>query len=280
MRIGRLPPTRSALVGIGIAAVVVLAILGLVIMLSGDSGGGDDAAPTTSAGPDETTGAVLDGGAVVGSGTIITETRTMGVFTGIVVAGEGEVILIQSPQPLVTLRTDDNLVQLITTDVVDGTLFIDTAERVADIDPTTGVRFEIATPNVELIAITGAGSIRATDVSTGELTITLSGAGSIDVSGVTAAELRVEATGAGLVTISGEADTQEILMEGTAGYRAGDLQSRVATVDTNTVSDVILWVTELLDASLRGVGSLSYYGTPEVVSAITGGGAFRALGEK
>lgn len=264
------------LAGVGILVVLALGVFGLIRLLDDDPATGVGPGPVGPVGPQESIGPQTTDDAVVGSGTIISESRTVPEFTGVVIAGEGNVVLVQTDQPSVTLRTDDNLIPLVTTEVRDGILSIDTADGVEDIDPTDGVRFEIGTPDISRVGIEGAGSIALDGVRAAELAIVMEGAGSIEVSGVEATRLVVDAIGAGLVTVSGTVQVQEVIVDGTVGYQAGELESVSATVETNSVSDVVVWVTQDLEYLVRGIGNFSYFGEPE----ISGSGSARSLGAR
>ena len=104
----------------------------------------------------------------------------------------------------------------------------------------------------------------------------MEGAGTIEIDGLEATRLVVNASGAGLMSVAGTVEVQEVMVDGTVGYQAGNLQSASAVVETNTVSDVVVWVTADLDYLVRGVGGFSYFGVPEV----SGSGSARALGAK
>lgn len=266
--------------GVGILIVLVLAVFGLVALLDDDPETGVGPGPVGPIGPQGSIGPQGTDAAVVGSGTIVSETRTVPDFAGVVIAGEGNVVLVQADQPSVTLRTDDNLASLVTTEVRDGLLYIDRAAGVSDIDPSDGVRLEISSPAIRQVGITGGGSITVDGIVTNELLILMHGAGSIEVAGIDATRLVVDGNGAGLMTVAGVVETQDVFISGTVGYQAGDLASSSATVETNSVSDVVVWVTDELDYLVRGIGDFAYFGSPTITSEVTGAGAVTVLGPK
>jgi len=268
------------LTGVGILVVLALVVFGLIMLLNDDPETGVGPDPAGSVGSQESIGPQTADDAVVGSGTIITESRTVPEFAGVVIAGEGNVVLVQADQPMVTLRTDDNLVSLVTTEVRDGLLYIDRAVGVSDIDPSDGVRLEIASPAVRQVGITGSGSIRLDGLVTDELLIVMTGAGSIELTGIDATRLRVDGNGAGLMRVAGVVETQEVFVSGTVGYQAGDLASTSATVETNSVSDVVVWVIDDLEYLVRGIGDFAYFGSPAITSEVSGAGAVTQLGPK
>jgi hypothetical protein len=260
--------------------VIALAVVGMIALLSDDPDPGVGPGPVGPVGPQESIAPQDGDDAVVGSGTVVVESRTVPEFTGVVIAGEGSVVLVQADQPSLILRTDDNLVPLVTTDVRDGTLYIDRVDGVSDIDPTAGVRLEIAAPDIRLVGITGAGSIEVDGLVAEELSILMDGAGSMNLAAIEATTLVVNGSGAGLMTVAGTVVTQEVFVSGTVGYQAGDLASDSAIVETNSVSNVVVWAADSLEYLVRGLGNLAYYGNPAVTSEVTGAGAVTALGPK
>jgi hypothetical protein len=75
-------------------------------------------------------------------------------------------------------------------------------------------------------------------------------------------------------------DAQDVTISGMGDYQAGDLQSREADFRISGMGNSTIWVTESLDVSISGAGSLEYYGEPHVSTSGTGLGDVDSLGEK
>lgn len=214
---------------------------------------------------------------ILGSGVVVTEIREVGSFDGITISGEGTVVVVQADVPSVTVRSDDNLLPLITTEVSGSTLFLGKAPNAPDLDPTDGVHVQIDAPFVSAIGITGAGSISVSDLTAERLLIRLAGTGNIDVTGLDATMLNVDGSGVGSITVAGRTNSQVVMVAGTVAYRSAELESVVADIDTNSLATLVVRVREELDITLRGIGGVEYYGSPTVTSEITGSGQIQAL---
>jgi hypothetical protein len=219
-----------------------------------------------------------DGDEVNGSGTIEMETRQVGDFDEIILAGEGLVVVTVGPETSLSVTTDDNLLGYIETTVQGGVLEIATEQGI-DIDPTESVRYEVSTPAVEKLMLTGAGDFELAAVTADRFAVVLSGAGDVRVGELTATDLQVDITGAGSVEVAGEVTSQTVNLPGAGSYEAAELKSSQAAVSTSGVGSATVWVTDELDARVTGVGSIDYYGSPSVSSSVTGIGSINGRGD-
>ncbi len=219
-----------------------------------------------------------DGDDVAGSGTIVTESRNIGDFHEIRLAGEGTVVVTEGPAPSLTVMTDDNLHTHIETSVKGGALEIVT-ERGIDIDPTDSVRYEVTAPNIDKLTLTGAGDFEMSNAEADRFAVLLSGAGDIRIGDLVANELDVAITGAGDVVVAGEVTKLSVTLPGVGSYEGADLRSADATVTSSGVGSATVWATDELDASVTGVGSIDYYGSPRVTSSVTGIGSINSRGD-
>ena len=213
-----------------------------------------------------------------GSGTIQTETRQVGDFDEIILAGEGLVVVSVGPEPALNVTTDANLLGHIETTVRGGVLEIATEQGI-DIEPTDSVRYEVTTSAVKKLTLTGAGDFEMSAVTADRFSVVLSGAGDVRITKLIADELQVDLTGAGSVAIAGEVASQTVHLPGAGSYEAADLKSSTATISTSGVGSATVWVTDELDARVTGVGSIDYYGSPSVTSSVTGIGSISSRGE-
>ncbi len=222
----------------------------------------------------------IDGNAdaVRGSGTIVTEERSIDAFDHITLAGEGEVIVVQGPDAALTIETDDNLLPLIDTTVSGTTLEIATKPGV-DLDPTSSIVYRVDTPDVSGLTLTGAGSLRLDECDAETFSIALSGAGDISIGALTATNLDVTISGAGSVVVAGEVTSQAVNTTGAGDYNGRHLQSSEATVTSSGVGSATVWVTDTLDANVSGVGSVEYFGSPQVTESVSGVGSINDRGD-
>ncbi len=214
---------------------------------------------------------------VPGSGTIVTESRSVPAFDRIALAGEGEVVVVAGDEPSLTVETDGNLLGHIETAVAGRTLEIAT-ERGIDIAPSRGVVYRVTTPSVTGVTLSGAGSVALGRWAADEFSVVLSGAGDVSIERLDARSLDVVIAGAGRVEVAGRVETQHVTLPGAGSYEAAGLESDHASVSASGVGSAVLQVASDLDANVSGAGSIDYYGSPRVAVSVTGTGTITQLG--
>jgi len=156
----------------GLAAVVVLAVIGLVLVIGGIGSPG--------------TGAQ-------GSGIAATQARTVGQFSGLDLAGSSPVTVVVGAPQSVVVHADSNLLGDVTTRVVSGTLVIGTTGSFTAHSPMS---VEVRVPALTALHLSGSGLMSVTGIKTPALTVTLSGSGLLTATG-TATRLDVTLDGSG-----------------------------------------------------------------------------------
>ena len=188
---------------------------------------------------------------VVGSGVAASETRELAPFSSVDLAGVNDVTIGVGSEQLVTVRADDNLLDLVTTEVRGGVLVID---QTGSFDTVAPMIVEITIPAVDEIRLSGSGAIAVDGHDLRTLSVALPGTGAIRAAG-TVAMLDVDVAG------TGEADL-------------GELVAQNATVAMSGTGAVLVHVTGTLTAKVSGTGSVVYTGDPDqVYREITGTGA-------
>lgn len=235
--------------------------------------------PGESVGPQEPVGPGGDGeDGVRGSGEIVTEERSVTGFRRVELLGEGSVVITVGDDESLTVRTDDKLLELVETAVVDGTLEIRTSEGV-DIAPSDSVVYSIGIVDLTGVRISGAGSVEVGQWPTGTATVAVDGVGAVRIGDLASTEFIVEFGGVGTVSVAGTTDGQDVVVSGVGDYDAGDLESRTATVTASGTSSATVWVTESLVVEVGDTATVSYYGRPDVTQEVTGLGNLTPLGD-
>jgi len=212
-----------------------------------------------------------------GSGSRITEERSVHGFDRVSLTGFGEVSIEQGDEESLTVRTDDNIMPYIETEVKNGTLFLGLTEH-HSYDPTDGIKFDLVVKNLNQLEISGAGVVHADDIETGKLRVTLSGAGSLEFANLVADQLVLRLDGAGSAVMAGKVRDQDVTISGVGQYHAPRLESKTAVFEMSGVGSASLWVTENLDLELSSLGSVTYYGNPHVSQNISGLGKVTSMG--
>jgi hypothetical protein len=216
------------------------------------------------------------GQALKGSGTVVDESRAVSGFTAVDLSGAGVLRISQGNVETLTVRTDDNLQPLITTEVRNGTLVIaiDTRDHPHGIAPTTLV-YDLIVNSLQALSVSGAARVEGQTLSSGDLHLDISGAAQVHFDVLQAKTLRVTSAGGSAFTLAGTVDTQEVEIAGAGEYQAKALASRIADIRITGAAHATIQVTESLDASIEGTGVIEYAGSPTVNQHITGLGVIR-----
>lgn len=249
--------------------------LGLMLVLvlvgelacDGGGGGGGGANPNTT---------------VVGSGNIVEETRSVtGATGGVVLSGVADLTIEQGAPEELVLRTDDNLMAYILTDVRGGILEI-RKDPTVSLQPSrlqgTGIEANLTLSSIDSIfsiTLSGVGGITVTDtLTTTRLELTTSGIGGIDIFNLDAQTLVVLISGIGGISVdAGQVDDQLITLIGFIGdYDAGNLSSETVDVEIAGGNSATVRVSTTLNAHITGSGSVFYHGSPVVTRTGNGSG--------
>ncbi len=185
-----------------------------------------------------------DGGEViVGSGNLVTESRSVQGFSGVAASGAGLVTIEHTGTESLTITADDNILPHLTSEVAGDLLLLGIEDDV-----------QISTDDPPLYEVT----VRELDE------ILVAGAIGVEASGIDAARFDVAAAGASAVTAAGRADHQFVSLAGACAYQAEGLESRIATVALDGASVAVVRVSERLEGTVTGPSVLEYYGNPVV----------------
>ena len=213
-----------------------------------------------------------------GSRTLITETRDVSGFTRVEVSGGGTLDIIQDGTESLTVETDDNVMQYITSDVRGGTLYLGMDFGMRSFLPSK-LHFTLHVKDLGGINTSGSWDVVAASIQTGSLTIVISGSGKVTINALTADHLDITASGSSELDMAGKVNSQAISISGSGKYLAGNLQSTTANIGISGSGNVTVWATETLTAHVSGSGNVSYYGNPQVSFDQSGSGNIHNLGE-
>ncbi|HKB94069.1 MAG TPA: head GIN domain-containing protein [Gaiellaceae bacterium] len=177
-----------------------------------------------------------------GSGHVVSVSRGVSGFTRIDFEGTGTVTVSVGKSAGLTMRGEDNILPLITTDVIDGELVISSKRSYST---HRGLDIRISTPALGAVKLGGTGAFVARGIRATDFTVDLQGTSTLVLAG-TAGRLDADVSGVG------SADLRE-------------LATRDAHVKLSGTGSVLVNVAETLDASVDGVGSILYSGHPRRV---------------
>jgi len=188
-----------------------------------------------------------------GSGTVKTETRTVGAFTGIDIAVPGKVVIERTGAAGLSVTADDNLLPLFTSEVKDGTLYLAVAKDKS---------FQGRLP-VYQIGVAALGDVR------------VRGSGDVTATQLDGAALSVISSGSSEVRLAGRADSLTLSVAGSGGVDASQLLANQAKVVVSGSGNATVNASDSLDAQVSGSGEVRYLGSPKLTKDIKGSGSVK-----
>jgi hypothetical protein len=204
------------------------------------------------------------GGAVKGSGRVVTSEVDVRGFSGVTFAAFGNLFVEVGSTEELRIEVDDNLVSYFETDVDNKMLTIKVKEG-ANLEPSDEVNFYLTVKELDTIVLTGAGKVETAGLRAEQFSVDLSGAGDLTMAGLTADSLQVDITGAGSLEIqSGYVEDQTVTISGVGDYKAEKLQSGSASLDISGAGSATVWAVKELAVKGSGVGKVEYVGNPRL----------------
>lgn len=180
------------------------------------------------------------------------QVRSVAPFKGISVRGPVSLTVEAGKSYSLKVYGAPRFVERVTSEVVDGELRLDMKDsKHNSIDIDSGDRVVVTLPALQTFKGEGAGVMRLTNVRGERLDVNYRGAGRLAIDGEVR-ELRLRAQGVG------EVDTKALL-------------ARDADVSFEGIGSVNIYAKDRLNANVRGMGNLTYYGNPRVVSKSVSG---------
>lgn len=193
--------------------------------------------------------AILAAGCTVGSGDVITESRDVSGFDEIVLMTSGDVVVEVTGSESLEIEADDNVMSLLTSEVVNGRLELGSS---GSFSTTRGITYTITAS--ELVGVT------------------ISGSGNIDVSGVDTDSFQATVTGSGNIDPSGSSTSLEVTISGSGEFSGDDLESAIGDVTVSGSGEAVVNVTDNLVVRITGSGDVRYMGDPTIDQDISGSG--------
>jgi hypothetical protein len=192
-------------------------------------------------------------GSVSGSGTVVTEPRTVSGVSAVSLSGSGKLIIEQTGVESLTVTTDDNLLPYIRTEMRGKRLEIGSTDSMTNLRPTRDVVFKLAVKSLEGLDVSGSGRV--------------------DARGLNPDRLTVEISGSGEVLSQGAYNDLNLAISGSGSYQGDQMTGRRANVRISGSGSAVIAASERLNADVSGSGSVEYIGDPHVTQRVSGSGS-------
>ena len=254
---------------------------------------------------------------LTGSGKIVSSNRPVSSFTRLVFDAPGDLTLTQNGKESLSIEGDDNLLEYIKSEVVNGELHIYVAPEAVMMEPSKTIRYSLNVKNLSQVTLNGSGKISAGIFKSDEFGLKLNGSGGIafgslnvktldfnldgsgalgvqklnaksitlgtngsgntQISDIRAEALQVNLNGSGEYDLQGKITRQNAQILGSGKYDAHSLESAQAEISVNGSGHAQVWAADEINASILGSGSIAYVGSPKMTQKIAGSGSIYPL---
>lgn len=190
---------------------------------------------------------------LVGSGNSVTEDRAVSGINAVSLLNSGKLIVQYGTTESLSITADDNILPLLTSDVVNGHLTLSSKPNTS-ISTRSGIVYLLTVKNLQAIEVAGSGDAIVSAVNGNDLNATVTGSGSL--------------------TVDGAIKRQTVTLTGSGDYNGTNLSSHQASVTCSGSGSATVKVSESLKVHITGSGSVGYIGDPQITEkVVTGSGA-------
>ncbi len=212
--------------------------------------------------------------ATEGSGRLVTETRTVGDFSGVALRGSMNLVLSQGDKTSVTVRVADNLLPLLETTVEGNRLEIGW-KKGQNIYRTGPVTVTVVTPRLDALSVAGSGDVELGSFSTPSLKLSVAGSGNARLAQLKTDDLGISISGSGDVRGRGQAAKLNISIAGSGDVRLDDLKADEVSVRIAGSGNAEVHASKTLAVSIAGSGDVLYSGDATVSRSVAGSGSVK-----
>ena len=171
--------------------------------------------------------------------------------------------LIQDDRESLTLEDDDGQLAEVEVAMDGGIVRIRSKNRSTNWKKS--VKGVLHTKRIESIHLAGTGTIRSDSIRAESLRATISGSGKIRFRRLDAKDVKIVVSGAGTVDLgSGRVEELGVTVTGAGDVIAGKLRSDTGKVAISGAGTTTLWPEKTLAVRITGVGTVRYYGDPQI----------------
>lgn len=196
-----------------------------------------------------------------GNGEIVNETRDVTEDFTAIAASEGlEVYVKQGEDYYIEVEADENIIELIGTDIRNGRLKIHAIENIGQATK----KVYVTLPEITVLKSSSGANLRTEGMFKADRLEIDSSSGSILAAEFTANALELEASSGANLSISGSSDTANIDVSSGGNINAKELQVKVCHAEASSGGNIKIHVLESLTADAGSGGNISYSGEPDV----------------
>jgi hypothetical protein len=210
---------------------------------------------------------------IVGEGPVVSEIRAISNFDKIALSVPADLVYVQSPNYFVEVKGQQNILQRLSTVVVNNELRIRFANNIR-LKSYDRLVITVHSPNMNGLELNGSGKIDVPGtISTTNMKLGISGSGSIRIDSLKAQDLQLAISGSGYVySRKGSAIDGDFLISGSGKADMQDYILQTADAQISGSGTIRISVQQSLDARISGSGNVYYQGNPFLNVQTSGSG--------
>ncbi len=198
---------------------------------------------------------------ISGNGDVVTDERDVPGFNGISVSAGIDVYITQGNKELVKVLTDDNLLEVVKTEVKDNVLKIYASKNIRS---AASKKVYVEYINLNKIKVSSAGDLEGENtLKTSDLDISLSSAGNLKLD-VIAQKIHISISSSGNGNLSGKTDYLEADLSSAGDLNAFDLEAKFGDISVSSAGDARVFITEEASFRSSSAGDIVYKGNPRI----------------
>ncbi len=201
------------------------------------------------------------GPGIKGNNVVVNQSRTITEDFSSVSASEGiKVYVTQAEDYLITVKGDENIIDLIGTDIKNGKLRIHATENIGNATKEVYVSL----PNISTLKSSSGSHLTTKNAIKSDNLEVDASSGSILKVEIYCNNLELDASSGANISISGEAKTADIDSSSGSNIKAKDLKTAICNAEASSGSNIKIYVTESLQADASSGANISYSGNASV----------------
>lgn len=205
-----------------------------------------------------------------GNGILAQESRKVTNDFTVVSASEGIMVYVtQAKEFSIEVEADENIIDLIGTDIKDGKLRIHAIENIG----RATKKVHVSLPEVSALESSSGAHLTSKNTIEAERLDLDASSGAIFEVEIDASEVNIDASSGANIKVSGKSDTAEIDASSGANIKAKELLSKVCDASASSGANLGVNASETLTAKASSGGNIGYKGNPTVSKSKAIGGS-------
>lgn len=200
---------------------------------------------------------------ITGNKVLTSDTFNLSTFTKLASNGNFDVIIAQGTQSKIVIEGDENIVKLVEVNVSGNTLHVGMMSSNIKIRSKKNIQLYIITPQLIEIDNKGVLNVNCADDLLIVPSISINNKGVLTgLLNLQTNKIAVNSQGAGEFSLKGTTMDLSITTKGAGSISADSLPAQNVNIDLSGAGNVAVNALESLDVTIKGVGNVTYKGSP------------------